>query len=164
MNMKLKSSLIAACAALTLGGGVVHANADHGPAMGKSAQTQRQGHRHAVRSPLMSTLKQLDLTAEQRQSVRAVFDTNAPQRKSLWEQQRANRAALAAVTPDDPKYPELIAQRKQLAAASIQQASYTESQIYALLTPEQKAKVPQILAERKARWEQRRQDRQGKTT
>jgi Spy/CpxP family protein refolding chaperone len=41
-------------------------------------------------------------------------------------------------------------------ADAIQQMSDTETQIYNVLTPDQKAKVPQLLAERKARWEQRR--------
>ena len=101
-----------------------------------------------------------ELTAEQKQSVRAVFENNAPQRKALHARQRSNREALASTMPDDPGYPALIAAKKQLAAEAIQQASDTQTQVFALLTAEQKAKIPQILAERKARWEQRRAERQ----
>jgi len=157
MNSTLKSSILAACAVMTLAGGVANATdaAQRAPAE-RHGQMQRHGH-HRGGSALMSTLKQLDLTAQQQQSVRSVFQSNADQRKALGQQRRANREALASTMPDDPKYPALIEERKQLAAQSIQQSSDTESQIYALLTTEQKAKVPQLLAERKARWEERRQ-------
>jgi protein CpxP len=157
MNLKLKSSVLAACAALTLAGGVVYATESGNQNEAKASHM----HRHSQRgSALMSTLKQLNLTPEQQQSVRSVFQNNADQHKTLSEQRRANRQALASTLPDDPKYPGLIEERKRLATESIQQRSDTETQIYALLTPEQKAQVPQLLAERKARWEQHRQQRQ----
>lgn len=151
---KFRTSLLAACAALTIAGGVAYAGAS---ADGKDAGHRHHGqmHRHGG-APLMGTLKQLDLTAEQKQSVQSIFEGNAPQRQALRDQQRSNRAALASTMPDDPNYPELIATQKKLATDTIQQASDTQTQIYALLTPEQKARVPQLLAERKARWEQRR--------
>jgi periplasmic protein CpxP/Spy len=166
MNSKLKSSLFAACAVMTLSGGVVYAtDSTHSKPAERHGQMHRHGHgAHGGGSALMGTLKQLDLTAEQQQSVRSVFQSTADQRKALAEQSRANRAALASTLPDDPKYPALIAERKQLAAQRIQQSSDTESQIYALLTPEQKAKVPQLLAERKARWEERRQQWQNRNS
>lgn len=158
MNPKLKSSLLAACTALALTGGVAYAtNSDHSEGGTQAAHMHRHGH-HG--SALMSTLKQLDLTAEQQQSVHAVFQTSGEQRKALGERRKANHEALATILPDDPKYPALIEERKRLASQAIQQASETESQIYALLTPEQKAKLPQLLAERKAQWDQRRQSRQ----
>ena len=154
---KFRTSLLAACAALTIAGGIVHAGVD-----GKDAGHRHHGqmHRHGGGPhrdmPLMGTLKQLDLTAEQKQSVQSIFEGNAQQRQALRDQRRSNRAALASTMPDDPKYPELIATQKKLATDAIQQASDTQTQVYALLTPEQKARVPQVLTERKARWEQRR--------
>lgn len=154
-NSQLRNSLLAACAALTIAGGIAYAGNNAG-----GASDQRHGsmhhHRGHDRLPMMSTLKQLDLTADQQQSVRAVFESNAQQRKALRERERANRESLASTMPDDPDYPALIAAKKQLAAESIQHASDMQIQVFALLTPEQKAKVPQVLAERKARWEQRR--------
>jgi protein CpxP len=151
---KFRTSVLAACAALTIAGGMAYAGAT---ADGKDAGHRHHGrmHRHGG-APLMGTLKQLDLTAEQKQSVQSIFEGNAPRRQALRDQQRSNRAALASTMPDDPNYPELIATQKKLATDTIQQASDTQTQIYALLTPEQKARVPQLLAERKARWEQRR--------
>ncbi len=155
---KLRTSLLAACAALTIAGGMAHAGAD-----GKDA-SQRQGH-HMHRgghgphggAPLMGTLRQLDLTAEQKQNVRSVFETTKQQRAALRDQQRSNRTALASTLPDNPEYPALIAARKKLAADAIQQSSDTQTQVYALLTAEQKAQIPQLLAERQARREQQRE-------
>ncbi|HMN45591.1 MAG TPA: Spy/CpxP family protein refolding chaperone [Povalibacter sp.] len=152
---RLRTSILAACAALTIAGGIAYAGVG---ADGKDAG-QRHGHhmhRHGG-APLMGTLRQLDLTDEQKQSVRSVFANTRQQREALRDQQRSNRTALASTMPDDPKYPALIADRKKLAADAIQQSSDTQTQIYALLTPEQKAQIPQLLAERKARWEERRE-------
>ena len=70
----------------------------------------------------------------------------------------AVNSASATTMPDDANYPALIAAQKQLAADAIQQMSDTQTQIYAVLTPEQRAKVPEILAERQAKWEQRREN------
>ncbi|HEY5807721.1 MAG TPA: Spy/CpxP family protein refolding chaperone [Povalibacter sp.] len=162
---RLRNALLAAGAALTLASGIAgasdssttaDANADDGR---KYAHMYRHGGHGG--SALTGALKQLDLTAEQQQSIRSVFDGNADKRKALWDQQRANRESLASTLPDDPDYPTLIATQKDLAVRAIQQASDTQTQIYSLLTPEQKAKVPQLLAERKARREERRSQRQG---
>jgi Spy/CpxP family protein refolding chaperone len=150
---RFRTSLLAACAALTIVGGIAYA--------GVSADGKDAGHRHGQMhrhggAPLMGTLKHLDLTAEQKQSVQSIFESNAQQRQALRDQQRSNRAVLASMMPDDPNYPELIATQKKLATDAIQQASDIQTQVYALLTPEQKVRVPQLLAERKARWEQHR--------
>ncbi|MBB6095298.1 Spy/CpxP family protein refolding chaperone [Povalibacter uvarum] len=159
-NSPLRNSLLAGCAALTIAGGIAYAgtsadsNGDQRPqSMHRDSMHRHRGH---DAMPMMGALKQLDLTAQQQQSVRAVLDSNAQQRKALRERERSNRDSLAGTMPDDPNYPGLIATKKQLAAEAIQQASDTQTQVFALLTPEQKAKVPQVLAERKARWEQRR--------
>lgn len=156
---RLKNSVLAACAALTLAGTFAYADNAANDSDTTPPRHGQMHHRHGDRhgSPLMGTLKQLDLTAAQQQSIRAIFQGNADQRKTLWDQQRTNRKALAATMPDDPSYPSLIAAQKQLAADAIQQMSDTQTQIYAVLTPEQKARVPEILAERQARWEQRRE-------
>jgi Spy/CpxP family protein refolding chaperone len=50
----------------------------------------------------------------------------------------------------------MIERRKQLAAESIQQRSDLNVQIYGLLTPEQKAKVPALIDEAKSKMQERR--------
>lgn len=155
---KLRTSILAACAALTMTGiAYAGASADSrqdGPRQGH--HMHRHGGHHGA-TPLMGTLRQLDLTDEQKQSIRSVFENTRSQRLALRDQQRTNRTALAATMPDDPKYPALIATQKTLAADAIQHSSDRQTQIYALLTPEQKAQIPQLLAERKARQHERRE-------
>ncbi|HEY6641991.1 Spy/CpxP family protein refolding chaperone [Povalibacter sp.] len=151
---RFRTSLLAACAALTIVGSMAYA----GDSTDAKEMGQRQGHMHRHGgASLMGTLKQLDLTDAQKQSVQSIFAGGKEQRRALRSQQRSNRAALATTMPDDAKYPALVAVQKQLAADAIQQLSDTQTQLYAVLTAEQKARIPQLLAERKARWEQRRE-------
>lgn len=112
---------------------------------------------HQAGEPSLARLVQkLDLTDEQRQRVRALIDASKAQRQSLFEQQRANARASLNTLPDDPSYLAMIEQRKQLATEAIQQRSDLNVQIYALLTPEQKAKVPALIEEMKAKAQERR--------
>ena len=152
---RLRNSLLATCAALTMAGAFAYANS---ATDGGDSDHAGQMHRHGghARSALLGTLKQLDLSAEQQQTIHSIFQGSADKRKALRDQQRSTFSALASTMPDNSDYPALIATQKQLASDAIQQMSDTETQIYNVLTPEQKAKVPQLLAERKARWEQRR--------
>lgn len=106
--------------------------------------------------PLARLVQKLDLTDEQRESLRALIDSSKAQRQSLREQQRANMQASLTTLPDDPSYFAMVEKRKQLAAESIQQRSDLNVQIYALLTPEQKANVPALIEEMKAKAKQRR--------
>ncbi len=106
--------------------------------------------------PLARLVQKLDLTDEQRESLRALLDSSKAQRQSLREQQRANMQAALTTLPDDPSYLAMIEKRKQLAAEAIQQRSDLNVQIYGLLTPEQKAKVPALIEEMKATAKQRR--------
>lgn len=163
IHHRLRQGVLAACAALTLAGGIAYANSAGTEANDTGSHRYAHMYRHGG-SALMGTLKQLDLAAEQKQSIRSVFDGNADQRRALWQQQRANRESLASTLPDAPDYPALVAEQKDLAVQAIQQASDTQTQIYSLLTAEQKAKVPQLLAERKARRDERRSQRQGRAT
>ncbi|HKE96099.1 MAG TPA: Spy/CpxP family protein refolding chaperone [Povalibacter sp.] len=154
---RLRNSVLAACAALTLAGGVALANSaadDAGAGQNHSGMHRHGGHRGGA---MMSVIRQLDLTAEQKQSIHSIFEGSANQRKAMADLRRANRESLAITMPDDPNYPALIAAQKRLAADAIQHASDLQTQVYAVLTPQQKAQVPQLMAERKARWEERRQ-------
>jgi periplasmic protein CpxP/Spy len=155
---RFRYSLIAACVAAVLTAGAVHAVDSQSAAKSghKYAHTRDHGYGDSS-SMLMGMLKELELTDAQQQSIRAVIDGNAAQRDALRERQRANREALATTMPDNPDYPALIESQKQLAVDAIQRASETHTQIYNLLTAEQKARVPELIAQRKARWAERRE-------
>ena len=58
--------------------------------------------------------------------------------------------------PGDPKHAEAVAAAKERAAARIDAVVTLQNQVYAVLTPEQKARLPGILADMQARIAQRR--------
>ena len=105
-------------------------------------------------------LKQLDLSAEQQQSVHSIFATAAPQMKALRAQMHTSMQTLQTTLPDDPNYATVVAeatrQSQQFAAAMVQHASDVRTQIYALLNAKQKARLPQLLSQIAAQREQRR--------
>src|SRR5690606_27905977 len=93
-----------------------------------AAYGQEPAHEHAGKHPhrmhmahfagepsLARLVQKLELTDEQRQSVRALLESSKAQRQSLREQQRANAGASLTTLPDDPSYLAMIEKRKQLA-------------------------------------------------
>jgi Spy/CpxP family protein refolding chaperone len=111
-------------------------------------------------TPLTRLVQRLDLSEEQRQNLDSLLDSKRAEQESLQEQQRANVEASLTTLPDDPAYPALVEKRKELASTAIQQRSDLNVQIYALLTPEQKARVPQLIEEMRAHMKERRAMRQ----
>jgi protein CpxP len=98
-------------------------------------------------APLAHVIHRLDLTDAQRQSIRDLYEAARPQHQALRAEQRELMEASRKTLPDDPNYQALVQKRKDLAAQAIQQRSDLEVQIFALLTPEQKAKVPALAAD-----------------
>jgi Spy/CpxP family protein refolding chaperone len=102
---------------------------------------------------------ELGLTAEQRQSIRAVLDAARPQMQTLRDSMHSNMEKLRGVQPDDPNYANVVAQVSQsaadLASRLVTEGSQVRSQVYGLLTKEQKAKLPQIEAQMKDEAHQR---------
>lgn len=95
-------------------------------------------------------LNQLDLTAEQKAQVRAIFDQGKPQLHAAHQSGRATRDQLEVTPPTDPAYPGMLASAKSNAADQIQLMSDLWTQVYAKLTPEQRARIPGIVAAQRA--------------
>lgn len=95
-------------------------------------------------------LNQLDLTAEQKAQVRAIFDQGRPQLHAAHQSGRATRDQLEVTPPTDPAYPGMLASAKSNAADQIQLMSDLWTQVYAKLTPEQRARIPGIVAAQRA--------------
>ncbi len=95
-------------------------------------------------------LKQLNLTADQKTQIKSIFEQAKPQMTTLHASLRANHEALAAAAPTDANYPSLLATEKSNAAAKVQAMSDLKTQVYAVLTPEQRAQIPGILAANQA--------------
>lgn len=102
-------------------------------------------------------LDQLDLTAEQKTQIRAIFNQAKPQLKAAHESGRANRDQLEVMPPTDPAYPGVLASAKSNAGEQIQLMSDLWTQVYAKLTPDQRARIPGIVAAqreaRRAKWQ-----------
>src|SRR5262245_3278172 len=111
---------------------------------------------------------QLGLSAEQRQSIKSIFDAARPQMQSMRDTMHSNLDKLRSTQPDDPKYATVVAQVSQsaseLASRMVTESSQVRSQVYALLTKEQKAKLPQIQAQMQDQMQQRFQRHRSPST
>lgn len=104
----------------------------------------------------------LDLTDEQKAQMKSVREGSKAAIAPLREAMRANRAKLAAATEngafDEATVTAIANEGAAIAAQMTVQRERIKSQMFAILTVEQKAKV----AERKATMKQRFQERQNK--
>ena len=107
-------------------------------------------------------LRGLDLTDAQKAQVKQIMETSRTNTKSVHEQMKANRQQLEASSANgnfnQAQVQSLAAQQGNLHAQMIVEKERVKSQIYQILTPEQKAKA----AEMKAQMDQKRQERQQK--
>lgn len=115
------------------------AGAHHGPG--------HRMHGFGVDGGFMHALHKLNLTDAQRASVKSILESDRTQVKSLHESMLNNHRTLASLTPDDPNYPTAVAAAKDLAGRAIQHSSDLRTQLYAVLTTEQKQQLPQVLAQ-----------------
>ncbi len=108
-------------------------------------------------------LDQLDLTAEQKTQIQSIFEQAKPRLQAVHESGRASREQLEVMPPTDPAYAGLVASAKTNAAEQIQLMSDLWTQVYAKLTPDQRARIPTVVAAqrterdaRKADWQKQR--------
>lgn len=102
-------------------------------------------------------LHQLNLTDEQKKSVHGIFTDARPQMEKMHESLRSVIDTFQSTMPDDPKYAAAVAKASKdsqaLAASMVQEASSLRTRVYSVLTPEQKARLPELMkqaaAERK---------------
>jgi protein CpxP len=84
--------------------------------------------------------KELSLTEEQAAKVKSIFEQHDKEVRKLFEASGGDRAAMRE--------------------AMQQKVKETDEKILALLNPEQKAKYTELMKERRARFEQRRRERE----
>jgi Spy/CpxP family protein refolding chaperone len=122
-------------------------------------------HRHRGGFLLGATLratKQLNLTADQQASIKQILTTARAQAKAARASGQAPVDVIVLGNPGDPNYAAALQSAKTLAANRIQSESEIQGQIYNVLTAQQKAQLPTILAsikaeaaQRRANWEQK---------
>jgi Spy/CpxP family protein refolding chaperone len=111
-----------------------------------------QGHGHFRHRALYAhLLHKLNLSAQQKGEIRTLMAQNRSERSSLMSSVRTNRAALESTSPADSSYAGLVSTAQANASAAVQARANLWSQIYAVLTPDQKAQIPGIVAAEQAR-------------
>lgn len=125
---------------------------------GKRGFGKRGGHAMMFRG--------LDLTEEQKTQVQQIRQTSREKIKPIREQMRANRQKLTELSAtgsfDQAQVQAIAAQQGNLTAQLIVERESVKSQIFQVLTPEQKAKAAEIQAQRKQRMQERIQKRLNK--
>ena len=100
--------------------------------------------------------KQLNLTAEQQASIKTILTTARAQAKAAHAANASPVDMPVLANPGDPNYATALQSAKTLASTRIQNQSELQGQIYNVLTAQQKAQLPTVLASMKAQAAQRR--------
>lgn len=106
-------------------------------------------HTRPVRQ-FIRAIHQLQLSDDQKQQIKSLVSAA---RATARSEARPDLSVLA--NPSDPNYASALQSAKDRAASLVQQWSDLQVQIFNVLTPEQKAQLPQILSNLQARAAQR---------
>ena len=126
-----------------------------GPGDGMHQGQHSHGHGHEM------GFSKLDLSDTQRASIKQIMQTSHAQNKTQREALRQQRSAFESMTPDQVGYQATVARLAQTEGDAtrvrVQQKATVRAQIYALLTPAQKAKMATMKTEQQARRQQWKQ-------
>ena len=103
---------------------------------------------------MLRATRQLNLTADQETSIKSILGNARAQREAAGGEGSIDMMTLA--NPGDPNYATALQNAKAAAASRLQNEVEIQSQIYNVLTADQKAKLPQVLADMKSKFEARR--------
>lgn len=152
MRKSLTISLVLA-SAMALSTLAVSAQAGDGPQGGWHGD---HGHGHGQ----FMAMSKLNLTDAQRASIKQIMQTSFAQNKTQHQALRQQRDAFESMTPDQVGYQAAAASLAQAEGAATQQRvtqrAAVSSQVYAILTTQQKAQYATLKTQqeaRKAQWE-----------
>jgi Spy/CpxP family protein refolding chaperone len=154
--------LVLAVASLGTAAGVASAQTTTTPSTTTTTTAPATGHkwhRHHGGFLLGMTLratKQLNLTAEQQASIKSILSTARAQAKAAHASGQSPIDMTVLGNPGDANYATALQSAKTLASTRIQNESELQGQIYNVLTAQQKAQLPTVLASMKAQAAQRR--------
>jgi Spy/CpxP family protein refolding chaperone len=107
---------------------------------------------------------ELGLTDAQRQSIRGLFDAARPAMEKRREQMRADAELMRRTQPGDRDYQAVVERVSrsagEMASRAVSDAAQLRTQVWAVLTPEQRTKMQQLQEQRRAMREERRKNRQ----
>lgn len=148
--MKRKTIAILAVAVVLVIGGVF-------AIAQRAAHKGLGGHGGRGEQGAMLILGRLDLTSDQQAKVKEIFDTNKGTVGPLREQLKANHDKLAALDGsfDEGQVNAIAKQQGELISQMIVARQKVRSQIFAILTDDQKAKAEQLRQSMKQRIQDR---------
>jgi Spy/CpxP family protein refolding chaperone len=161
--MKLNRTLgllLVATATVGAGAAIAATNATSTPATTTSTTAPAPGGRHWHRhggmlvGVMLRATRQLNLTAEQQASIKTILSNARAQHQAAAVAGGVDWTALA--NPGDPNYATALQNARTAAASRLQKQVELQGQIYNVLSADQKAKLPQVLADMKSKAEQRR--------
>jgi Spy/CpxP family protein refolding chaperone len=106
----------------------------------------RRGMQRRARLPMFRVLNQLNLTADQKQQARSIIQTNLQSTKT----QRQEMRQLTQQWRQGTLTPEGLAQAKELRGQLAETRKGVRTQLAGILTPDQKAKLEEIIKTRRA--------------
>jgi Spy/CpxP family protein refolding chaperone len=155
--------LVLAVASLGTAAGVASAQTTTTPSTTTTTTAPATGHkwhRHHGGGFLLGTTlratKQLGLTADQQASIKTILTTARAQAKAAHASGTSPIDMTVLGNPGDANYATALQSAKTLAATRLQNESEIQGQIYNVLTAQQKAQLPTVLASIKAQAAQRR--------
>jgi Spy/CpxP family protein refolding chaperone len=120
------------------------------------------GHGTMMGGPVMEfmhVLHGLELSDAQRDKVHALLREEHEKMGPAAEGPPADFVALG--NPGDPKHAAAVEGAKQRAVEHVQHFAELEQKVYALLTPEQQARLPKLLADEQKQLQERRAEHEG---
>lgn len=165
MDTKRIVATVAGFAGATLLAGLALAAANQGPPPGPPPPPDAEHHHGPPGFMLPGMLlperlehlgKELGLTAEQHDTIKGFFEQARPGFEQLHRSLRESADLLARTAPDDPNYTAVVAQASQsagdVATQVVLKGSQLRSQIFGVLSSEQKAKLVELEKTRRAHW------------
>lgn len=158
MNSKIFSLLAAGLLIFPIGASAIDLS-EPGVQVAQNEVEGRRGKRGGKGDGFKKILEQLDLTSEQSTQIQAIHDSNKQENETVREQLKTEKEALHELFASDASDSELIQQHQEI--QSLKQAFGTSRfetmlEIRALLTPEQKAQMNELMQERHNQKQERR--------
>ena len=120
------------------------------------------GPRHHSNWMLRHMTKELNLTTDQQNQIKSIMQAEKTKTRPLMQQMRQNEQQQNAAINgnfDEAQARAFASKQAQIMSDLIVERQRAKSQIYAVLTPEQRQKAQQLLQERQQKMQQRRQKR-----
>ena len=123
---------------------------DGGPGMMMGAPNPRMLERMAT---------ELQLTADQQQKIKGVYESARPEMEQVRDRARANADKLRAAQPGSGNYDAVVSEvarnAGELATRAVTNGAQLRAQVWAVLTPDQRQKLETLQTQRQAMMKER---------